>query len=130
MHTFTGHKLNHLHDMKKLDLVVLQAELDELQKNNEKKRKIKIATPNSFIIADRIDTDAPDEQRLPLLDKALLKSEDTTLKMLAEGNVVNVHAMIVLNDVKIIPFSNPDLNMEYESFALYTDHIMGITLSD
>ncbi|WP_421385304.1 hypothetical protein ACOJQI_11230 [Bacillus salacetis] len=130
MHEFTGHELSNLIDMKKLDIVVIQAELDELQKESKNKRKIKIATSNAFIIADRINTEEPDINNIPLLNKAILKSEDTTLKMMQEGNVVNQHAMIVLNKVKIIPFSNPEVQMESESFSIYTDHIMGISLSD
>lgn len=131
MYEFTGHELNpELHDMKKLDIVVIQAVLDELQKENSHKRKIKIATPNSFIIAERINTEEPDINNIPLLDKAILKSEDTTFKLMQEGKVANLHAMIVLNNVKIIPFSSPDIQMECESFAIYTDHIMGITLTD
>ncbi len=131
MHEFTGHELNpELLDMKKLDIVVIQAELDELQKENNSKRKIKIATQNSFIIAERINIEEPDINNIPLLDKAILKSEDTTFKLMQEGKVTNLHAMIVLNNVKIIPFSNPDIQLEIESFAIYTDHIMGITLTD
>ncbi|EDL66681.1 hypothetical protein [Bacillus sp. SG-1] len=131
MQEITGNDLNpNFHDMKKLDLIVLQAELDELQQESTHKRKIKIATSNSFIIAERINTEEPDIYKVPLLDKAILKSEDTTLKTMQEGSVVNLHAMIVLNNVKIMPFSNPDVEMECESFAIYTDHIMGITLTD
>ena len=131
LHEFTGHELNpDIHDMKKLDIVVIQAVLDELQEEKKNKRKIKIATPNTFIIAERVNTEEPDINTIPLLDKAILKSEGTTFKILQEGKVANLHAMIVLNNVKIIPFSNPDIHMDMESFAIYTDHIMGITLTD
>lgn len=43
---------------------------------------------------------------------------------------VNMTGMIVLNNVEIIPFTQPDKVMKKESFILYTDHIMGITLSE
>ncbi len=128
--TITGHELSSLHDMKKLDIVVIQAILDELQKNSDHKRKIKIATSNCFIIADRINTEEPDIDNNPLLDQAILKSEDTTLKIMQDGKVANLHAMIVLNNVKIIPLANPEKEIECETFALYTDHIMGITLTE
>ncbi|MEI5907953.1 hypothetical protein WAK64_12895 [Bacillus spongiae] len=130
MHEITGHELNNVHDMKKLDIVILQAVLDELQKESEQKRKIKIATSNSYIIAERINTEEPDINTVPLLDKAILKSEDTIFKMMQEGSVLNLKGMIVLNNVKIIPFANPDMEMDCESFAIYTDHIMGITLTE
>lgn len=37
--TITGHELNQYQDMKKLDIVVIQAMLDELQKGKENKGK-------------------------------------------------------------------------------------------
>ncbi|RIW28693.1 hypothetical protein D3H55_21195 [Bacillus salacetis] len=131
MQEFTGHELNpEQHDMKKLDIVVIQAVLDELQKEENHKRKIKIATANAFIVAERISIDEPDIDTIPLLSKAILKSEDTTFKLMQEGKVANLHAMIVLNNVEIIPFSNPGITLESDCFAIYTDHIMGLSLTD
>ncbi|MFD2681885.1 hypothetical protein [Bacillus seohaeanensis] len=128
--TVTGHELNTIHDMKKLSIVVTQAVLDELQEATKHKRKIRIVTSNSFIVADKISTQEPDKDNMPLLDRALLESEETTFRIMENGNIVNVYAMIILHNVKIVPFANPDKPIESESFAIFTDHIMGITLTD
>ena len=66
---------------------------------------------------------------MTLLDKALLQSEDTIFPIMNEGNVTNMFGMIILSNVKIVPFANPDNVIEYESYALYADHIMGFGLT-
>ena len=127
---FTGHELNPGHDMKKLDIVTAQCLIEEMQGGIEDQRKIQITTSNSLIIADKINTEEPNESKMTLLDKALLQSEDTIFPIMNEGNVTNMFGMIVLSNVKIIPFANPDNVIEYDSYALYTDHIMGFGLTE
>jgi len=127
--TITGHELNQYQDMKKLDIVVIQAILDELQKEKENKRKIIILTSNYYIVTEKINITEPDKEKLPLLDRAVLESEEVTFRM-DNQKFVNMTGMIVLNNVEIIPFTHPDKVMKKESFILYTDHIMGITLSE
>ena len=127
--TITGHELNQYQDMKKLDIVVIQAILDELQKEKENKRKIIILTSNCYIVTEKINITEPDKEKLPLLDRAVLESEEVTFRM-DNQKFVNMTGMIVLNNVEIIPFTHPDKVMKKESFILYTDHIMGITLSE
>ena len=127
---FTGHELNPGHDMKKLDIVTAQCLIEEMQGGIEDQRKIQITTSNSLIIADKINTEEPNESKMTLLDKALLQSEDTIFPIMNDGNVTNMFGMIVLSNVKIIPFANPDNVIEYDSYALYTDHIMGFGLTE
>ncbi|WP_181351310.1 hypothetical protein [Thalassobacillus sp. CUG 92003] len=74
---FKGHELNPAHDMKKLSIVTAQAIVEEMQDGVEDPRKIQITTSNSLIIADKINTEEPDDSKMTLLDKALLESEDT-----------------------------------------------------
>lgn len=76
--TITGHELNQYQDMKKLDIVVIQAILDELQKEKENKRKIIILTSNCYIVTEKINITEPDKEKLPLLDRAVLESEEVT----------------------------------------------------
>lgn len=116
--------------MKKISIVVAQAIVDELQNEVKEKRKIQITTSSSLIIADKINTQEPNITSLPLLDLAILKSEDVTFPLIKDSNVTNIYGMIVLNNVKIIPFANPDNIIEVESFALFTDHIMGFCLTE
>ncbi|WP_377890259.1 hypothetical protein [Alkalihalobacillus sp. R86527] len=126
----TGHELNTLHDMKKLPVFIAQCLVEEMQEGVEKPRKIQITTSNSLIIADKINTEEPNESKMTLLDKAILKSEDTILPLINDGKVINFQGMLVLSNVKIVPFANPDNVIEYESYALYTDHIMGFGLTE
>ena len=128
--TFKGHELNSIHDMKKLSIVVTQALVEELQNKVEEKRKVQITTSNSLIIAHKINTHEPNNTKLPLLDLAILKSEDTTFPLIKDGNVTNIYGMIILNNVKIVPFANPNNVIELESYALFTDHIMGFCLTE
>ena len=128
--TFTGHELNSIHDMKKLSIVVTQALVEELQNGVDEKRKVQITTSNSLIIADKINSQEPNNANLPLLDMALLKSEDITFPLIKDSNVTNIYGMIVLKNVKIVPFANPINVIELESYALFTDHIMGFCLTE
>ncbi|PQD93691.1 hypothetical protein CYL18_18540 [Pradoshia eiseniae] len=128
--TFTGHELNPMYDMKKLSIVTTQIIADELQKEVDQKRKVQITTSSSLIIADKINTQEPNLTNLPLLDLALLKSEDTIFPLMKENKVTNQSGIIVLNNVKIVPFANPDNVIELESYALFTDHIMGFYLTE
>ncbi len=127
---FEGHELNPANDMKKLPIMTAQCLVEEMQDGVEEQRKIQITTSNSLIIADKINTEEPNESKMTLLDKAILQSEDTIFPIMKEGNVTNMFGMIVLSNVKIVPFANPDNVIEYESYALYTDHIMGFGLTE
>lgn len=127
---FTGHELNPGHDMKKLSIMTAQCLVEEMQDGVEEQRKIQITTSNSLIIADKLNTAEPNESKMTLLDKALLKSEDTMFPLINEGSVTNFNGMLVLSNVKIVPFANPDNVIEYDSYALYTDHIMGFGLTE
>lgn len=127
--TITGHELNQYQDMKKLDIVVIQAMLNELQKEKVNKRKVIILTSNCYIVTDKINTEEPDKGKLPLLDRAVLESEEIIFRM-DNQKFINMTGMIVLNNVEIIPFTHPDKVMKKESFILFTDQIMGITLSE
>ena len=118
--TFTGHELNPMHDMKKLAIVTTQIIVDELQNEVDQKRKVQITTSSSLIIADKINTQEPNLTNMPLLDLALMK----------DGKVTNQSGIIVLNNVKIVPFANADNVIELESYALFTDHTMGFCLTD
>lgn len=128
--TFTGHELNPMHDMKKLSIVTAQIIVDELQKEVDQKRRVQITTSSSLIVADKINTQEPNLANMPLLDLALLKSEDTLFPLMKDNKVTNQSGIIVLNNVKIIPFANPDNVIELESYALFTDHIMGFSLTE
>lgn len=128
--TLKGHELNSVHDMKKLSIVIAQVHLDELQKDTEKKRSIQITTSSALIIAKKISTQSPDIENLPLLDLAILQSEDTIFPLIKDSNVTNFAGMIVLNDVKIVPLANPENVIECESYAVFSDHIMGFSLTD
>lgn len=128
--TLKGHELNSIHDMKKLSIVIAQVHLDELQKDTEKKRSIQITTSSALIIAKKISTQSPDIENLPLLDLAILQSEDTIFPLIKDSNVTNLAGMIVLNDVKIVPLANPENVIECESYAVFSDHIMGFSLTD
>ncbi|WP_462406646.1 hypothetical protein [Gracilibacillus sp. Marseille-QA3620] len=128
--TFTGHELNPMHDMKKLSIVTAQIIADELQNEVDQKRRVQITTSSSLIVADKINTQEPNLANLPLLDLALLKSEDTLFPLMKDSKVTNQSGIIVLNNVKIIPFANPDNVIELESYALFTDHIMGFSLTE
>ncbi|MEK3975074.1 MULTISPECIES: hypothetical protein [unclassified Psychrobacillus] len=127
--TITGHELNQYQDMKKLDIVVIQAMLNELQKEKVNKRKVIILTSNCYIVTDKINTEEPDKGKLPLLDRAVLESEEIIFRM-DNQKFINMTGMILLNNVEIIPFTHPDKVMKKESFILFTDQIMGITLSE
>lgn len=61
---------------------------------------------------------------------ALFKSEDTLFPLIKDGNVTNIFGVIVLHNVKIVPFANPDNVIECESYFLFTDHIMGFSLTE
>lgn len=128
--TLKGHELNSVHDMKKLSIVIAQVHLDELQKDTEKKRSIQITTSSALIIAKKISTQSPDIENLPLLDLAILQSEDTIFPLIKDSNVTKLAGMIVLNDVKIVPLANPENVIECESYAVFSDHIMGFSLTD
>lgn len=128
--TLKGHELNTVHDLKKLSIVVASAVAEELQKEIQQKRKVQITTANAMIMGDSLNLQEPDMEKLPLLSRAILESEDTLFPIINEGNIINFHGMIILNNVKIIPFANPDNVIQYESYALFTDHIMGFAFTD
>lgn len=125
--TLKGHELNKIHDMKKLMVMLSQKCLDELQKED---RKIQITTSHCLIIADKLHMNEPDMDNLTLLERSVLKSEDTLFPLINEGNVTNLSGMILLRNVKIIPFAAPDKVLEIDSYALYTDHIMGFSIAE
>jgi hypothetical protein len=125
--TFKGHELSKIHDMKKLMLMLSQKCLDELQKED---RKIQITTSHCLIIADKLHMNEPDMDNLTLLERSVLESEDTLFPLINEGNVTNLSGMILLRNVKIIPFAAPDKVLEIDSYALYTDHIMGFSIAE
>jgi hypothetical protein len=126
--TVTGHELNTVHDMKKVTLLLTQATLDELHK--EENKKIQITTSHCLIIADKINTKEPIMGEMSLLEQSILEAEDDLHNIINEGNTTNLFGMILLRNVKLIPFSAPDNFIELESYALYTDHIMGFSLTD
>ena len=125
--TLKGHELSKIHDMKKLMLMLSQKCLDELQKED---RKIQITTSHCLIIADKLHMNEPDMDNLTLLERSVLESEDTLFPLINEGNVTNLSGMILLRNVKIIPFAAPDKVLEIDSYALYTDHIMGFSIAE
>lgn len=125
--TLKGHELNKIHDMKKLMVMLSQKCLDELQKED---RKIQITTSHCLIIADKLHMNEPDMDNLTLLERSILESEDTLFPLINEGNVTNLSGMILLRNVKIIPFAAPDKVLEIDSYALYTDHIMGFSIAE
>ena len=125
--TLKGHELSKIHDMKKLILMLSQKCLDELQKED---RKIQITTSHCLIIADKLHMNEPDMDNLTLLERSVLESEDTLFPLINEGNVTNLSGMILLRNVKIIPFAAPDKVLEIDSYALYTDHIMGFSIAE
>jgi hypothetical protein len=128
--TIKGHEINTVHDLKKLSIVVASAVAEELQEGTQQKRKVQITTANATIMADALNLQEPDKEKLPLLSRALLESEDTLFPIINEGNIINFHGMIVLNNVKIVPFANPDNVIQYESYAVFTDHIMGFAFTE
>ena len=67
---------------------------------------------------------------MSLLEQSILEAEDDIHSIINEGNTTNLSGMILLRNVKIIPFAAPDNIIELESYALYTDHIMGFSLID
>lgn len=125
--TLKGHELSKIHDMKKLMVMLSQKCLDELQKED---RKIQITTSHCLIIADKLHMNEPDMDNLTLLERSVLESEDTLFPLINEGNVTNLSGMILLRNVKIIPFAAPDKVLEIDSYALYTDHIMGFSIAE
>ena len=127
--TITGHELNQYQDLKKLDIVVIQAMLNELQKDKERNRKIILYTSSFYITANAINTMEPDKEKLPLLDRAVLESEEVTFRM-DDQKLINMTGMLVLNNVEVTPFTNPDKVIKKESFILFTDHILGVSLTD
>jgi hypothetical protein len=128
MHSVSGHEMNTVHDLKKLTLLLTQATLDELHKEGNK--KIQITTSHCLIIADKINTQEPIKDEMTLLEQSILEAEDTLHSIINEGNITNLYGMILLRNVKIIPFASPDKVVELESYALYMDHIMGFSITD
>ena len=126
--TLKGHELSKIHDMKKLMLMLSQACLDELQKEGDK--KIQITTSHCLIIADKLHMNEPDSDNLTLLERSVWEAEDSFFPIINEGNVTNLSGMILLRNVKIIPFAAPDKVIEIDSYALYTDHIMGFSIAE
>ena len=126
--TLKGHELSKIHDMKKLMLMLSQACLDELQKEGDK--KIQITTSHCLIIADKLHMNEPDADDLTLLERSVWEAEDSFFPIINEGNVTNLSGMILLRNVKIIPFAAPDKVIEIDSYALYTDHIMGFSIAE
>ena len=126
--TLKGHELSKIHDMKKLMLMLSQACLDELQKEGDK--KIQITTSHCLIIADKLRMNEPDADDLTLLERSVWEAEDSLFPIINEGNVTNLSGMILLRNVKIIPFAAPDKIIEIDSYALYTDHIMGFSIAE
>ncbi|PQD94862.1 hypothetical protein CYL18_12950 [Pradoshia eiseniae] len=126
--TLKGHELSKIHDMKKLMLMLSQACLDELQKEGDK--KIQITTSHCLIIADKLHMNEPDADDLTLLERSVWEAEDSLFPIINEGNVTNLSGMILLRNVKIIPFAAPDKIIEIDSYALYTDHIMGFSIAE
>ena len=126
--TLKGHELSKIHDMKKLMLMLSQACLDELQKEGDK--KIQITTSHCLIIADKLHMNEPDADNLTLLERSVWEAEDSLFPIINEGNVTNLSGMILLRNVKIIPFAAPDKIIEIDSYALYTDHIMGFSIAE
>ena len=125
--TLKGHELSKIHDMKKLMLMLSQACLDELQ--NEGDKKIQITTSHCLIIADKLHMNEPDADDLTLLERSVWEAEDSLFPIINEGNVTNLSGMILLRNVKIIPFAAPDKIIEIDSYALYTGHIMGFSIA-
>lgn len=128
MRTLEGHELNTYHDMKKLTILLSQVCLDELNKDGD--MRIQITTAHCRIIADKLHMNAPVMDDLTLLERSILKSEDTLFPIMNEGNVTNISGMILLRNVRIIPFAAPDNVIEIDSYALFTDHIMGFSIVD
>ncbi|WP_455675392.1 hypothetical protein [Pradoshia sp.] len=125
-HELKGHELNMVYDMKALMLKLSQACLDELPKEGDK--KIQITTSHCSIIADKLHMNEPDMDKLTLLERSILEEEDTFFPLMNEGKVNNLSGMLLLRNVKIIPFAAPDKVIEIDSYALYTDHIMGFSV--
>ena len=102
--------------------------MDELQKERDK--KIQITTSHCLIIADKLHMNEPDVDNLTLLERSVWEAEDSFFPIINEGNVTNLSGMILLRNVKIIPFAAPDKIIKIDSYALYTDHIMGFSIAE
>ncbi|MBM7691059.1 hypothetical protein JOC77_000464 [Peribacillus deserti] len=125
-----GSELNTALDFKKLTIIQLQIVLDELQNQQpEERKKLKILTAGSMIEAE-IRTHEPEERETEKpLSKALIQSEKKPLLDITSKEMINVHANLYLKNVTLTPFSDPRSSVQLDEFVLFTDHILGITLT-
>ena len=61
--------------------------------------------------------------------KAVLKARDSALeKIEPETPTINECKTLLLKDVIIIPFANPQVRLNYNIITLFTDHIVGLSI--
>lgn len=64
-----------------------------------------------------------------IIAKVVLQVRDSTLqKIPPETPVINKCKTLLLKNVVIIPFSNPQLRLNYDVIALFTNQIAGISI--
>lgn len=64
-----------------------------------------------------------------IIAKAVLKARDSTLETIEpETPTINECKTLLLKDVVIIPFANPQVRLNYNVITLFTDQIVGLSI--
>ncbi|MCA1054134.1 hypothetical protein LCM10_03975 [Rossellomorea aquimaris] len=116
-------------DFKKLIIVELQMKFEELREKYPDAKKIVYVTATATIEADFQMQLAEDLEGEPIMGRALQESELNPGIDISDKTLVNPSACIYLSNVKLTPLTAPNEPVYLEEFILFSDHLLGLTVS-
>lgn len=113
-------------DFKKIMAIELQINLSELNCN----ARFTFLTESAIIEGEMNLKESDYNETTAPLGHSLMTYEkepklDTTGK-----DFINIKACLYLKDVKLTPFTNQDNPIHLKEFILFSDHILGVTLTE
>lgn len=118
-------------DMREVTFLAFRTALQTLQDDKEKQLIPKdchlVILTNFGQILYRVDEDKSGSIGKELAN-IILKIRDSTLEQIPpDMTVTNDCKMLVLENVTVVPFANPQASLTYSVLTLFTDEIVGIT---
>lgn len=124
-----GKEMQDAIDFKKLTIVELQSQLEELKEKYPEKQRLKYVTQSAIIEADFPMQLAENVEEEPILGRALQQSELSPEINISDKTILNTAASIYLVNVKLTPLTSPNSPIYLEEFILFSDHLLGLTMA-
>ena len=122
-----GNELLEAIDFKKLTVVELQMNFQELQEKYPEQKKMIFVT-QSFTIEADLQMQLPEDlNEEPILGSALTQYELNPAIDIKNKELLNTSACIYLKNVKLTPIAVPGSPVYLEEFVLFSDHLLGVT---